>query len=602
MKKLNKGSIFIASAILACMPLALNSHVVKAEDVQTGQKKNEQTIIATTQEGQNEQTKTQNLNTLQGNQNNQALLYSQSKKEIKYAGLTPETAIQIRVHEDGPTKVKWTKDLTDQDFQNIMFHYKNYIVVGDNDVSPDQIKIDKDDPIEKDSGITESGNTNEFDLDNDVSEKEITRRGYKSTIIVPDWDFAPHGKPVGSYGESISYLPTMPHYYWYWDKNENYFDRLTTDPDDDTPPVLMEPGDHSYVSYYTFGGTAKGFLPNRWYKWKMYNYVATSERLAKNILKDKLPDDLLKRIYFDPKGEYLAEQTDEYGYLPCIYDEDLSSKDSPSLDPEYDLGEGTMAPYVKYTVSTDKDAQEIKHQAPDGTDRSENYKYLSGKYKDYDPNAGEGQEDNNAIISEPSENPGNSANDSSSNDAKSNNSTNDDAAKKKQDIDDDSSNTNSQPEDYRNTLKHNAFVYDHNGHIALNVNSKNKRRTIFITKGSYVHVLDNGRIYTIKGKKYYRIGENRYIKVANVSNKKVIFKINKKATIKAGKSRKNRVSLYTGVYSGISSKSGIYSGKYLTTTKNVTFDRCVKTKHNTFYRIKSTKYWVLASKRVRVND
>lgn len=65
----------------------------------------------------------------------------------------------------------------------------------------------------------------------------------------------------------------------------------------------------------------------------------------------------------------------------------------------------------------------------------------------------------------------------------------------------------------RNTLKHNAFIYNKNGKAL-----RKGHKRLLLKKGHKVLLLDNGKTTTIKGKKFYRIGKNQYIKVANVKH------------------------------------------------------------------------------------
>lgn len=85
---------------------------------------------------------------------------------------------------------------------------------------------------------------------------------------------------------------------------------------------------------------------------------------------------------------------------------------------------------------------------------------------------------------------------------------------------------------------HNAFIYGKDGKVV-------KKHGVYEIKriDQKAKILDNGKVHVIKGKEYYRIGKNRYVKVANVgkvANK--VQKVNMRGTIKA--SKKYSVKLY----------------------------------------------------------
>ncbi|WP_308557767.1 S8 family serine peptidase [uncultured Lactobacillus sp.] len=61
-------------------------------------------------------------------------------------------------------------------------------------------------------------------------------------------------------------------------------------------------------------------------------------------------------------------------------------------------------------------------------------------------------------------------------------------------------------------LLHNAYIYNSNAEVVLTVDTT---KSSVLNKGTTISALENGHVYTIKGKRFYRIGDNEFVKVAN---------------------------------------------------------------------------------------
>ncbi|WP_288145714.1 MULTISPECIES: SLAP domain-containing protein [Lactobacillus] len=103
-------------------------------------------------------------------------------------------------------------------------------------------------------------------------------------------------------------------------------------------------------------------------------------------------------------------------------------------------------------------------------------------------------------------------------------------------------------------------------------------------KRSLIKVLDNAKVYRIKGGRFYRIGKNRFVKVGNVE--KFTIQINMHATIAGRKNRKVHVS----------NSNGKHINKYVIAGHNYRFDRKKVIKGEVYYRIANKDQWIKENK------
>ena len=103
-------------------------------------------------------------------------------------------------------------------------------------------------------------------------------------------------------------------------------------------------------------------------------------------------------------------------------------------------------------------------------------------------------------------------------------------------------------------------------------------------KRSLIKVLDNAKVYRIKGGRFYRVGKNRFVKVGNVE--KFTIQINMHATIAGRKNRKVHVS----------NSNGKHINKYVIAGHNYRFDRKKVIKGEVYYRIANKDQWIKENK------
>lgn len=293
----------------------------------------------------------------------------------------------------------------------------------------------------------------------------------------------------------------------------------------------------------------------------------TDDTANKNVIEviekemgKKIPVEIANRV--SESNGFLAEKTDSFGNLPRI----ISNKKINGDPVAYDFDRYMTLPFVQFVISNYTDATVIPHDpndvgapadwvqdtpvVPENGDNKGSQKADDAIKNDSDSNKSDWNNapvDNGtdfsftpiANIEEPT-----SVTTSSIATTVNTSSENTD----KQNI--------SQKATVANTKNlvyiHNAFVYDKNGKLVLAKDGY--RLKALHTKAK---ILDNGKVYTIKGKKYYRVGKNRFVKVANVGRVSKAQKINTRGTITATK--KYGVKLMKGT---------------------------------TFYRIKGTNTWV----------
>lgn len=124
-----------------------------------------------------------------------------------------------------------------------------------------------------------------------------------------------------------------------------------------------------------------------------------------------------------------------------------------------------------------------------------------------------------------------------------------------------------------------AYVYTSNHKVA-----KKNGKKISLKKRSLIKVLDNAKVYRIKGGRFYRIGKNRFVKVGNVE--KFTIQINMHATIAGRKNRKVHVS----------NSNGKHINKYVIAGHNYRFDRKKVIKGEVYYRIANKDQWIKENK------
>lgn len=346
--------------------------------------------------------------------------------------------------------------------------------------------------------------------------------------------------------------------------------------------LILEPGDTIEIKR-----NASYLLPNKWYKW-----IMTGDTIGKNVIEEiekemgkKIPVEIVSRV--SESNGFLTEKTDLFGNLPRI----TSNKKINGNLVFYDFGRYMTLPFVQFVISNDTDATVIPHNpydvgapadwvqdtpvVPENGDKKGSQKADDAIKNDSDSNKSDW---NNAPVDNgtdfsftPITNVEEPTSVTTSSTATTVNTSSENTDK--QNI--------SQKATVANTKNlvyiHNAFVYDKNGKLILSKDGY--RLKALHTKAK---ILDNGKIYTIKGKKYYRVGKNRFVKVANVGRVSKAQKINTRGTIAATK--KYGVKLYNA--------NGKYTKKYLTVAKKVKFDAKKFMKGTTFYRIKGTNTWV----------
>ena len=346
--------------------------------------------------------------------------------------------------------------------------------------------------------------------------------------------------------------------------------------------MILDPGDTIEIKR-----NASYLLPNKWYKW-----IMTGDTIGKNVIEEiekemgkKIPVEIVSRV--SESNGFLTEKTDLFGNLPRI----TSNKKINGNPVFYDFGRYMTLPFVQFVISNDTDATVIPHNpydvgapadwvqdtpvVPENGDKKGSQKADDAIKNDSDSNKSDW---NNAPVDNgtdfsftPITNVEEPTSVTTSSTATTVNTSSENTDK--QNI--------SQKATVANTKNlvyiHNAFVYDKNGKLILSKDGY--RLKALHTKAK---ILDNGKIYTIKGKKYYRVGKNRFVKVANVGRVSKAQKINTRGTIAATK--KYGVKLYNA--------NGKYTKKYLTVAKKVKFDAKKFMKGTTFYRIKGTNTWV----------
>ena len=611
MRKQYRYGIFIASAILACAPLAMNNSVAKADAVE-GQKKAQGTTgTAKPAAG--------NINGQQGAANNdqqagQKVVASKDSQQ----GQSSENVYQGNQPQSGAAgKVK---DITQQDSgklnenlgvankdQNENGH-KGYVYVDHNKDSDQQepiitIQPPKGDPNYKDTrGDTlETARVITYQYTSDMHTEIKATKGLTVGDIAHY--YRKHARLLMDGKYLIEGNPT----FIAEDKDDREVRRS-----DDPESLLLEPGDQVAFTLDLVGL----FQSNKWFKWQLPNdgFMHFDPVKEAQVGLGSIPDDIANRIHEDKSTNTIALKTDDKGILPRI----IGSKDLPNSKYRrvFRFGTNQIAPIVIFTISdgANKDAIEIPHNPE-----------IVGKQRNYI---------GNAPVAPTDDNKGNQATDNKGNQVVNNDIPDDENSSSSNEKEISTNNetdfqfTQASTTDVENTIKeseanskdvtttektgsdskdtaesnnsvsndenittsndvgnlifiHNAYIYRKDGKLV-------SKRGAYRYKSLYskAKILDGGHTTSIKiGKKVYkcyRIGKNEYVKVANIGKTPKPQKVNTRGTIKA--SSKYGVKLYNS--------KGKFTKKILTKSKKVRFDQKKFMRGTVFYRIKGTNTWV----------
>lgn len=552
MRKRYRYGIFIASAILACAPLAMNNSVAKADAVE-GQKEAQGTTGAA-------KPAAGNINGQQADQTSKASGNDQQKQGQKgisqtgndqtdpnQKGDTVATAKEINITYDKeidtetPIKVKAVNGLTEQDVKDYVDAHTHVSIGGQPTAS------------------------HSVDTVQDKNKKSVAYDpnyqyyGPDEIDIIPS--FSPHSK---NQGQQIDYSKAKP-------------------------SMLLNDGDVIQIV-----AVPDKLTPNKWYKWKLQNGVTNVVASAENKLGAKLPKGLTDRINENADGE-IAEKTDSDGVLPSMSDK------GDNETTEIDLGKQDMAHKITFII-TETDGIEIPHSYMNlGRDRNVINGVLTGNtivWNDNNksmnitttakPGTGRPEKPDNPdqdITDENTSNWTDTPDDGTDFQPVVANTENEAIPTNEPDVNlTDASKPEIEPRVIANNLDdlvfiHTSFVYDENGNFAIDDGSYQFRR-----KNQKVEVLDDGRLYKINGEDYCKISDSpaRYVKAADIG---VVVNKTQKVRVsgKINASSRYSVPLYNSDGDAIN---------ILTKTKHVSFDQKKHMNGHTYYRIKGTKYWV----------
>ena len=568
MRRRYRYGIFIASAILACAPLAMNNNVVKADVVgksaqsnntnggqkgtageANGTKDNQQPSTASSGKGgsshgegqqshdsddkgsgsqENGQPSPASGDKNSGLQNGGQQGSASGDEHVAQAGDTAETAYTITYEYDpymlAHTKIKVTKDLTVNDVDEYFRKYSRVII---------------------------NGKANPF----------------------PDLNI----QTKNQNGQKIHRL-----------KNG-----------------LPKDLSLSLKKGYTFSATviASGtLLPNKWYKWQInrnsLRYYDPIEDVEQKY--GSIPTDILARIHWDKDTDTIALKTDDKGGFPTLEGDSYfhNGKDHTI----YTFGRNEIAPAITFTASDDSDAISIPHD-PRVVGKPYNYvdttPVVPGSDNKGDQSADkdipDSTDSNSSSEDNTTENDDTNFEFSSASstdvkntikEAKESDKTTDQLATNNTNSSVSTDKNNSLSKDVDNLIFiHNAYIYRKDGKLV-------SKRGAYRYKSLYskAKILDGGRTTFVKirtGKKVkvyecYRIGKNEYVKIANVGKAPKPQKVNTRGTIKT--SSKYGIKLYNS--------KGKFTKKILTKTKKVRFDQKKFMLGAVFYRIKGTNAWV----------
>lgn len=554
MRRRYRYGIFIASAILACAPLAMNNNVVKADAAEDssqqaqGKSSASNPVAGSTNDGQQDTASKGN----QQGQDQQSAAQTDQQQNTK--GDTVATAKKIDISYDkeintkDPIKVKAVEGLTEQDVKDYFQSHTHISISGDDGQQvPSQTTV-----------------------------VDTTKNGENKSIAY---------NPNYSFGE-IDIIPSFSIH------SENNDQIPQIDPSKIKHSMLLEDGDTIEIV-----AVPDKLQSNTWYKWKLQNGVTDVVADAENKLGTKLPEEINNRIREDIAAGEVTEKTDKDGTLPRLYNDD-------SKIAEIDLGEQDMAPKITFVITKgdDKDVVEIPHNILNmGVDRNVINGVPTGNTI-FNDTSSWNIHNNKDTMAKPGtghyEKPDNPDEDITDETANGKPDYGDEFQYGKADSTDDVIDHTIDPDiNFTDTSKpiaedklidknindlvyiHTAFVYDEKGNLAIDNGSYQYKR-----KNQKAELLDDGRVYLINGEEYCKISYDpaRYVKIddiGRITNKQQ--KINRHGTISA--SSKYSVLLYNADGEAIN---------ILTKTKHVNFDQKKHVNGHTFYRIKGTKYWV----------
>lgn len=539
MRKKYRYSIFIASAILACAPLAMsntmgNNHVVKAavqpnqdssakpvagknSSTQQADGVSETDIKSSVESGANSIGKDSQVGNTSNSGTNTPVLTSNDSNDTKNTvqNGTEEAPYQITTKYDQnwqkENKVKWTKGLTDDDIRNYFMNHVHFYIKDKEATSDSFRNIEKGDIVKKENEV-----------------------GYTTTI---DRLESTDSELLNEKGQDL-------------DRSDN-------------APILLEPN-YKFIISPAFSPEGGHLLPNKWYSWKITDDSEFSENLS---------SDIEKRVKENKTNQTVMEQTDDHGKLPLI------QKGKNDFNT---LGQTSLAKPITFIISssTDPDVMTISH--------SDDYVGKPADIVNNTPVVPDGGDKNKDHDADDEINNDNDSNSSNWNNAPVDNGTNftftqlPTTTKKTDTTKNTETKDNNKPAvNLKNlVLIHDAIVYDKNGKAVLKHGAYQMKQM-----HHKIVILDHGKKYRINGEWFYRIGKNEYIKVSSVGTVSKTQKIHTRGTIKA--SHRYGVKLY--------SSNGKYLKKFLSKSKKVQFDQKKFMKHAVFYRIKGTKIWVRAA-------
>lgn len=599
MRRRYRYGIFIASAILACAPLAMNSNVVKA-DVQQAQGTSSASNTAQGSTGGVQQgTTTKNSDLQQGTDD------AQPKKQVTPVETSTQQGDQQK---QGVAGVKGTAS-------------GNPIVA--------QAKVVQQRSISGDTNKDRQKNIDQTQHQGTQVDPHQVKTDYDKKNLDPQTRIPLHAVGLTEY-DAVDYITKNfgNHIHIYVDGKEI---------DHNLVPLVKDKDGHSVAYIEGFNNryhlsmklekgdviqvvaVPKELTPNKWYSWTpVDNQFGKGDPIgnAETFMDGKLPDPITDRVADDTKtsGE-ISEQTDDYGNLPRI-------QSNKKLDGKYtviELGGDRFTPTFEFEVSDDAKNFVPLTLKSFGMDRN----WRDGELvpDPNDPSYHENQSSDNITINGEPEKP----NDTVTFKPITITDNPDSKDKKKWDNGDDikqgpdfdlnaAPTTEITTTDTQNTVEEsnqnneavtkptnskfipinkqisskinlnklifvrNAFIYDENGHVVQEDGAYQIK-----IQGQKVKILDNGRVYTFDGQEYYKIDSGNpdhpyYVRTSSVGNAP-----KKQAVVMRGTLKKYRINVY--------SKNGKVIGTWKKANK-VKFDKKMYKKGHTYYRIQGTKYWV----------
>lgn len=422
--------------------------------------------------------------------------------------------------------------------------------------------------------------------------------------IVYDGDTTIKMKPNLTNKDVYSYMSKHTHFYvngnelsqpkfdnW---NTETWLKDASTGIVDQVAPHNRIDGKHSSYKlypndiYYFQPAIIGGLEPNKWYKWKYYEYEENGDKedadgFTINTRLDLISDPnwniftstnlseeeeaLSKRVAFDPDTHYLYQRTGDTGDLPEDVDYDDSDPDfadavyggnqTSVISVQIKQDSGADIPYSEDNdyVYTDGEyePENVDNQVPDSDSQSTdlNSTDTNQSIKQIDPDKlVENQDNQSDSVSAENERENNKDKNASKN--------------------------------LPLMFKKNAIIYNGKGKPVTS-----KGSYIVASKYMYLNALDGGNKIRIKinGKtvEFYRVGKNEYVKVSDTV-KRNTRKISYKAHLIIKKNKK--INLVNYLNKNL--------GKVLTKHKTIRLDRKRKINGSTIYHIKGTKYWIRA--------